>query len=176
MPCGAGSDEHAQGHGGVAVGGERVEPAAVGAQHVGEQVGVEAVVLVAGGAVAGAQCGDLAGGDDEHGQAGLEQGRDDRAVTAFDRDTGDLVTVQQRDQLAQAGRGVIDGASFEGGAGVVDDADGVCSDHDQSTPAHVTGTSSVLGALSVLVVSGVGWCTVDRSRPGSASPVGRGCR
>jgi len=87
---GAGTDEHARPDGGVAVDGERGEPSAVGAQDVGEEVGVEAVVLVAGGAVADAQGADLARDDDEDGQPGLEQSRDDRAVTAFDRDRGDM--------------------------------------------------------------------------------------
>ena len=122
---GAGADQHPQAHGGVGVGGQRGEPAAVGAQDVGEQVGVEAVVLVPGGAVAGAQGGDLSAGDDEHGQAGVEQGRHDRAVAAFDRDPADLVAVQHGDQLGQPGRGVRDGKPLDRGAGVVDDADGV---------------------------------------------------
>ena len=97
---GAGADQHPQPDGGRSVDGERGQAAAVGVQDVGEQVGVEAVVLVAGGAVAGAQCGDLSAGDDEHGQAGVEQGLDDRSVAAFDGDPGDLVAVQQGDQLA----------------------------------------------------------------------------
>ena len=49
----AGADQHPQPTVAGGVGGQRGEPAAVGAQHVGEQVGVEAVVLVPGGAVAG---------------------------------------------------------------------------------------------------------------------------
>jgi hypothetical protein len=54
----AGADEHPQAEGGRGVEGQWCESAAVGAQDVGEQVGVEAVVLVTGGAVAGAQGGD----------------------------------------------------------------------------------------------------------------------
>lgn len=101
------------------------QPAAVGAQHVGEEVGVEAVVLVPGGSVAAAQGSDLAAGDDEHGQAGVKQGGDDRAVAAFDRDPGDLVALEPGDQLGQPGCGVGDGEPFYRGTGVVDDADGV---------------------------------------------------
>ncbi|GEL24777.1 hypothetical protein PSU4_37310 [Pseudonocardia sulfidoxydans NBRC 16205] len=49
---GAGAHQHPQPDGRVGVDGERGEAAAVGAQDVGEEVGVEAVVLVASRAVA----------------------------------------------------------------------------------------------------------------------------
>ncbi len=118
----AGAHQHPQPHGGLGIGGQRGQTPAVGAQHVGEQVGIEAVVLVPGDAIAGAQGGDLPARDDEHGQAGLEQGRHHRAVAAFDRDPADLMAVQHGDQLGQPGRGVRDGKPLDRSAGVVDDA------------------------------------------------------
>ena len=54
---------------GVAVAGQRPQPGPVGAQRVGQHVGVEPVVLVAGRAVAAAQVLDLVRGDHEHRRA-----------------------------------------------------------------------------------------------------------
>ena len=78
---------------------------AVGAQGVGEDEGVGAVVLVAREAVAGAQRLDVAAGDDDDPQAGLEQGIDDRAVGSLDGHA--LDARQPADQLPQPGRGVL---------------------------------------------------------------------
>jgi hypothetical protein len=61
----------------------RGQAAPVGAYHVGQHVGVELVVLVAGRAVPGAQVLQLPGWDNQHGQPGLRQRLDDRAVGAF---------------------------------------------------------------------------------------------
>ena len=55
----AGTAGTAQGDGGLGVGDQRSEPGPVGAQGVGQHVGVEPVVLVAGRAVAAAQVLDL---------------------------------------------------------------------------------------------------------------------
>ena len=66
--------------------GPGAQPAPVGADHVGQDVGVEPVVLVAGRPVARAQVLDLAGRDHQHRQPGLEQRVDDGSVAAFDAD------------------------------------------------------------------------------------------
>jgi hypothetical protein len=124
---GSGGDQHPQAEGGPGIDGEWGEAAAVGAQDVGEEVGVEAVVLAGGGAVAGAQGGDLPAGDHEHGQAGVEQ-------------------VQEGDQLAQPSRGALDRELLEGGAGLVDRADGVFGPR----PVHSgvrTGPSAAMSSL-----------------------------
>src|SRR5579875_3172711 len=98
-----------QGDGGRAVGDERAQPDPVGAEGVGEDEGVEAVVLVAGRAVAGAQVLELVGADDDDGHAGLEVRLSDRAVGPFD---GDLVGArlgQPPDEVAEPGgrKGVL---------------------------------------------------------------------
>src|SRR4029450_9246124 len=66
--------------GGGGVGGRWRQPVPVGPQHVGQHEGVEAVVFVARRTVARPQLLELAWGDDDHGQAGGQQGVDDRAV------------------------------------------------------------------------------------------------
>jgi hypothetical protein len=77
---------------------------AVGAQGVGEHEGVEAVGLVAGLAVAGAQVLDLPWGEHHHGVAGVEQGVDDRPVGPLDGDLRDAVVGQLLEQPADPGR------------------------------------------------------------------------
>lgn len=179
---GAGADEHPQPEGGRGVEGQRGEASAVGAQHVGQQVGVEAVVLVSRAvpraAVAGAQGGDLAAGDDEHGQAGVEQGLHDRAVTALDRHSRGLVAVQQGDQFGQSGSGVAHGEPLECCAGLVDHAGGVVG----PGPVHPGPPQRPVGfGVGFGLVAGRGgfWvvhCGVG-SRPGRVSAAGRrGCR
>jgi hypothetical protein len=63
---------------------------AVGADRVGQDVGVEAVVLVARRAVPRAQVLDLVRCDGEDGEPGLEQRIDDGPVGAFDTDCLDV--------------------------------------------------------------------------------------
>jgi len=86
----AGPDERAQSHGRGHVGPERAQAMPVGAQDVGEDVGVGAVVLVAGAAVAGAQSLDPAAGDDDDPQLGLEERVHERAVGSLDGHAHDL--------------------------------------------------------------------------------------
>ena len=81
----AGPGQGTQHLGGVAVLGERGKSVSVGAQHVGEQVGVPGVGLRPGAGVAAAQPLDLPRGDHHHPQAGVEQRLDQWAVAAFDR-------------------------------------------------------------------------------------------
>ena len=121
----AGPAGAAQRDGGVGVGDQRAQPGPVGAQGVGQHVGVEPVVLVAGRAVAAAQVLDLVRGDHHHGQAGGQQGVDDGAVGSFDGDLADAVPAQEGDQVAQAGGGVLDHRGRDLAAAAVDDARGV---------------------------------------------------
>ena len=95
----AGPHGLAQRGGGRGVDQQRAQPAPVGAHDVGQHVGVEPVVLVAGRAVAAAQVLDLAGWDDADGQPGREQRVDDRAVGAFDPDLGHPGGQQARTRL-----------------------------------------------------------------------------
>ena len=87
---------------------QRAQSAPVGAHHIGQDVGIEPVVLVPGRAVAAAQVLELAGWDDVDDQPGLAQGVDDRAVGAFDPDLGHPGGQQPSDQGAQPGRVVGD--------------------------------------------------------------------
>jgi hypothetical protein len=105
--------------------GQRAQPGPIGAQRVGEHVGVEAVVLVAGRAVAAAQVLQLVRADHDHGQRGLEQRRHHRAVGPLDGDLAHAELAQPAQQGAQAGVGVLDGEPFDLAPGAVDDADRV---------------------------------------------------
>jgi hypothetical protein len=104
----AGAAGAAQRHGRRAVGGERAQPGAVGAQGVGQDERVEPVVLVPGRAVAAAQVLDLVRADHHHGDPGTEQGIDDRAVGPLDRGLPGTSTGQHGHQFAQASRAVLD--------------------------------------------------------------------
>jgi hypothetical protein len=74
--------------GGWAVGDQRPQPGPVGAQDVGEHVGVEPVVLVARRPVPGPQVLHLPRGDHHHGHTCLQQGIHDRPIAALDRSLG----------------------------------------------------------------------------------------
>ncbi len=76
---------HPQGHGGLAVASQQLQPSTVGAQHIGQHVAVERVVLVAGRPVPAAEVLQLVRSDHDHPKTRLEQGIDDRAVGPFDR-------------------------------------------------------------------------------------------
>ena len=105
----AGAHRHPQRDRGLAVPGQRPQPGSVGAQHVGQDVGVERVVLVAGRAVAAAQVLQLLRCDHHHREVGVEQRLDHRPVRALDRDLDHPGPAQPRHQLAQPGQGVGDG-------------------------------------------------------------------
>ena len=98
------------------------QPASVGAQGVGQHVGVEPVVLVPGRAVAAAEVLELIGADHDHGQAGGQQGVDHRAVAAFDGDLADTGLAQATGQCGQAGGGVLDSEPADHCAGGVQHA------------------------------------------------------
>src|SRR5215467_2828372 len=111
----------AQGHGGGAVGDEWTQSGPVGAEGVGEDEGVEAIVFVARRAVAGAQRLELVGTDDDDRQAGLEEGVHDRAVRPFDGDLMGAQFGQSADEIVDAGSGVGDSEPLDHLATGVDD-------------------------------------------------------
>jgi len=115
----------AQRHGVGVVGGQRCEAGAVGAQGVGEHVGVEAVVFVAGRPVPAREVFDLVRADHHHRGPRLQQGVDDRSVGAFDRDLTDPVAGQHGEQLGQPGGIVLDGGPVGFSAAGVHDRHGV---------------------------------------------------
>jgi hypothetical protein len=121
----AGAYGHRQGEGLVAVTPQRPEPGPVGAQHVGQHVGVEPVVLVARRPVARTEVLDLVRRDHEHLQTGGQQRLDDGAVRSFDRHTTDPGTVEPPDQAAQPRSSVRDGEPVTLDPGSVDDGDRV---------------------------------------------------
>ena len=133
------------------IGLERPEAVAVGAQGIGEDVRVGAVVLVARQAVAGAQRLDVAAGDDDHGQVSLEQRLDHGAIRSLDGHA--LDPCEPGHQLPQPSVAVLDLEAGHRAAALVHDADrvGVLRPVDAGVPAdtiHVcllAGTSS-LGA------------------------------
>jgi hypothetical protein len=81
----AGAAGAAQADCGRAIRGQGCQPGAVGAQGVGQDERVEAVVFVTGRPVAAAQVLDLVRADHRHGDPRIEQDVDDRAVGALDR-------------------------------------------------------------------------------------------
>ena len=121
----AGPAGAAQRDGGRAVGDQRAQPGPVGAQGVGQHERVEPVVLVAGRAVAAAQVLDLVRADHHHGDPGLEQGVDDRAVGRSIADLADSRRRPARPPVAQAGGGVLDRAPGDLAAAGVHDRHGV---------------------------------------------------
>ena len=102
--------------------GQGSQAPSVGADHVGQHVGVEPVVLVPRRAVARAQVLDLYGCDDQHRQSGGQQCVDDGTVGAFDTDLVHAGLEQPSDQAPQSGCGVGDAESIDGLAVGIDDA------------------------------------------------------
>ena len=118
-------DGRPQGDGLGTVRPERPEPRPVGPQDVSEQVGVSPVILVAGGAVPGAERLHVSARDHEHGEPGAEQGVDDRAVGTFDRHPDDPRLQEPAGQRPQARVGVVDHEALDRRALLVDHADRV---------------------------------------------------
>jgi len=118
----AGPARAAQGDGLRLVRDEGAQPGAFRAQRVGQDERVEPVVLVAGRAVPAAQVLDLVRADHHHGDPGLEQRLDDRAVRALDGDLADAALAQQG---AQASGAVLDHAPVDFPAAGIDDRDRV---------------------------------------------------
>jgi hypothetical protein len=92
-----------------AVRDQRPEPSPVGAQRIGQDEGVESVVLVAGRPVPAAQVLDLVRADHHHGEIRVEQCLDDGAVRPFDGYLPHPELAQSAGQGEQCGRGVFDG-------------------------------------------------------------------
>ena len=120
-----GADQHPKSDGLGAVGLHNRPATRVGAQCVGQDVGVEAVVLVACRSVSGAQGLHLPGGDDHDLEALAEQVLDDRAVAALDADPADATSGQQRGDLGQTRSRVRDSDLFDAPPAIIDDAQGV---------------------------------------------------
>ena len=131
----------AQRHGGWAVGSQRAQAGAVGAQGIGEHEGIEAIVFVAGRTVASAQVLNLVGADDHDGQATVEQGVDHRSVWAFDSDLADTVLGEQTQQATQAGIAVLNGLSNDLLTSGIDDG------HDVIVASPVDSSGQVVGRL-----------------------------
>ena len=84
-----------------AVGDQGPQPGPVGAQGVGQHVGVEPVVLVSGRAVAAAKVLDLVRADHDHGQAGRRAGSSTIGPSGRSMATStDAVLGQHADELA----------------------------------------------------------------------------
>jgi hypothetical protein len=123
-----------------------LEPPAVGAQHVGQHVSVERVVLVAGRPVPAAEVLQLVRSDHHHPQTRLEQGIDDRAVGPFDRHLQDSRPMQPGYQMAQSRRGVSDSEPLELDTTGIDHGDGVFG----AGPVNARGRSRVPGHLMLV--------------------------
>jgi tetratricopeptide (TPR) repeat protein len=121
----AGPAGAAQGDGLRLVRDEGAQPGTVRAERVGQDERVEAVVFIAGRAVPAAQVLDLVRADHHHGDPGLQQCIDDRAVRALDRDLADAALGEQAQQGTQARRAVLDHAPVDLPAAGIDDRDSV---------------------------------------------------
>ena len=86
------------------IAGHRSQPASVGADHVGQHVGVEPVVLVPGRPVPRPQVLHLPWRDHEHGQPARQQRRDHRAIATFDADLGHCGLEQPGGHALEPGR------------------------------------------------------------------------
>ena len=86
----------------VGLRGQRLEAVAVGAQQIGQQVGVGGVGLAAVAAVARSGGFDDVGVDRHDRQAGFDQGIDEQPRGALDGDALDAGGVQTAHQLGQA--------------------------------------------------------------------------
>ena len=106
----------------VALRGERLEAVAVGAQQVGEQVGVGGVALGAVAAVARASGLDGVGVDGHDGEACFDQRIDDESGGPFDRNRRALPVAQATLQLGQTGGIVGDVEALAHAALAVDHA------------------------------------------------------
>ena len=148
----AGPDVAAQRDRGRRVGLEAAPAVPVGAQAVGEHVGVGAVGLVARGAVALTQRLDRPGRHDHDLEAGIEQGVDDRAVGSFDRDAPCTGALHASAQLAQPVGAVGDVELDDHPAVAVDDAHRVRVDGPVDTGVADGGIMH----LSLLAVTAVG--------------------
>jgi hypothetical protein len=115
----------AQGQGLGRVGVQRGPAMAVGAQAIGQHVGVAAIGLVAGQAVAGAQAHDGARGDHDHLQVRSPQGVHDRAVGPLDRHPTHPRALEAAHERRQPGGGVLDGELVDELTLAVDDTGGV---------------------------------------------------
>ncbi len=111
----------------VALRRQRLEAVAVGAQQVGQQVGVTGVALAAVAAVARSGGLDDVGVDRDDREASLQQRIDDQTRGALDGHSSDPCATQATAQLGQAGGIVIDLELQMHAAVLVDDTSSVGS-------------------------------------------------
>ncbi len=133
----------------VALGGQGLEAMAIGAQQIGEQIGVAGVALGPVAAVARARGLDGVGVNGHDGEAGFEQRVDHQARGPLDGHRGTAVVLQAALELDQAGRVMRDLEVLECGAAFVEDAHrmgsagpvqpGIASAHGQ-TPTNCAKT------------------------------------
>ena len=152
----AGSAGPAQADRGRGVGGQGCQPGPVGAQRVGQDVGVEAVVLVAGRAVPAAQVLDLVRADHHHGDPRAEQGIHDRPVGPLDGGFPGVVAGEHGDQLPQASGVVLDRAPADLAAAGIHDRHRVIITSPVDPARHVAGWflgQSIAGRLQACLLA-----------------------
>jgi len=113
--------------GGGAVWDQRPQPGPVGAQHVGEHVGVEPVILVTRRPIPRPQVLHLPRSDHHHRHPRRQQGIHDRPIAALDRYLGHPRPGQPRHQGPQPRRGVLRAEPADDRTGGIDDTHGVVS-------------------------------------------------
>jgi hypothetical protein len=150
----ASSTRRPQSHRGRAIGAERLEPSPVGAQCVSKDEGVEAVVLVARRAVAGAEVLQLVGTDDDDSQRGLEQDVDDWTVRPLNSDLDDPELAELANEVAQTSGRVSDSESLNDLASGGDHRDRVVV----PSPVHSGSPASPPGSSKGFV-----WCMLHVS-------------
>ena len=107
------------------IGLQRRPAMAIRAQAVSQDVGIAAIGLVAGQAIARAQRLDRPTGDDDHFQISGPQRLDDGAIRALDRHSPNLLLLEVTHQRSQPERGVLDGELIHDLSGGIDNARGV---------------------------------------------------
>src|SRR4029079_11998979 len=114
--------ESAQGADIVALRRQRREAMAIGAQQIGEQVGVAGIALGAVAAIARASCFDGIGMNGDDGETRVEQRIDDDSRRTLDGDGRTLIANERSLQLREARRAGCDIDALTDVAVVVDDA------------------------------------------------------
>jgi hypothetical protein len=112
--------------------------------------------------------GETPAAADEDRQPGLEQGRNDRPITTFDRHTTDDMPAQNGHQPGQAGGRVLHGQAFHDRAVVVDHTERVLG----PGPVHPGVTTPALAPSVHFASSAVSAVEGTPVGPGTWRPVG----